>query len=284
VRSAVQHQDGGGNDPSNPYRLYLNYGLFEYPERVRIWDLQLDTWYFDMDEQLGRMERQAGPVIREGGGRYLWQQLAAFRDAFAPVARLHPVAQINYQEREPIPAGYWTSAPLESEAAFVRAVETGFRSRDHILQGGYVVWEGRAVVRDNNRDFVEHWLPDMGFTRLYAGLDGKPLRELSQGQPVQWRAPVFMNFVSLFRRDNRDVLAVARAQWRRLRSLDPTATVDLGESSPAKLIVALADPPSGTPSDNRDLYEFNAPRLRAAIAKWEQATGHPFQWATSLDG
>jgi len=166
----------------------------------------------------------------------------------------------------------------------VRAVETGFRSRDHILQGGYVVWEGRAVVRDNNRDFVEHWLPDMGFTRLYAGLDGKPLRELSQGQPVQWRAPVFMNFVSLFRRDNRDVLAVARAQWRRLRSLDPIATVDLGESSPAKLIVALADPPSGTPSDNRDLYEFNAPRLRAAIAKWEQATGHPFQWATSLDG
>jgi hypothetical protein len=69
-----------------------------------------------------------------------------------------------------------------------------------------------------------------------------------------------------------------------LRSLDPTATVDLGESSPAKLIVALADPPSGTPSDNRDLYEFNTPRLRAAIAKWEQATGHPFQWATSLDG
>src|SRR5690242_9245295 len=123
MRSAMQQRDGGANGPSNPYPLYLNYGLFEYPERVRIWDLQLDTWYFDMDEQLGRMELQAGPVIHEGGGRYLWQQFAAFRDAVAPVARLHPVAQINFQEREPIPAGYWASAPLESEAAFVRAVE-----------------------------------------------------------------------------------------------------------------------------------------------------------------
>jgi hypothetical protein len=237
-----------------------------------------------MDEQLGRMELPAGPVIREGGGRYLWQQFAAFRDAFAPGARLHAVAQINYQEREPIPAGYWASAPLESEAAFVRAVETGFHSRDHILQGGYVVWEGRAVVRDKKSDLVEHWLPDMGFTRLYAGLDGRPLRALSQGQPVAWRAEVYMNFVSLFRRDNSTVLAMARTQWKRLRSLDPTATVDREESSPAELIVALADPPSGTPSDNRDLYESNAPRLRGAIAKWEQATGHPFKWATSLDG
>lgn len=280
----MQHRDSGVNPPSLPLERYLNYGRFDHPERVRIWDVRLDTWYYLADENLGRMDLPAGPVTRAGGVRHLWQQLAAFHAAFAPMARLHPVAQINYQEREPIPAGYWTRAPLESEAAFVHAVETGFRAREHILQGGYVEWDGLAMVWDDTTgDVVERWLPDMGHTWLYAGLEGKSLPDLSQGQAVPWWAFVHMNFISLFRRDNSATLAVARAQWKRLRALDPTTTVDRNESSPAELIVALADPPSGAPPDNQDLYAVNAPRLRGAIAQWEQATGQPFQWKTSLD-
>lgn len=282
----MQHPDRDANHPSHwrqLYRNYLNYGLFESPERAPIWDLRLDTWYYQTDEALGRMDLQAGPVIREGGLRTLWQQLAAFRDAWAPLARLQSVAYINYQEREPIPAGYFASAPLESEAAFTRAVETGFRARDHILQGGYVVWDGLVMVRDDHGDVVERWLPDLGFTRLYADLDGRRLQDVSQGQPLRWWAYVHMNFVSLFRRDNCETLTLARERWKRLRALDPTATVDSDESSPAEVIVALADPPSGAPYDNRALYDCNAPRLREAIAQWERATGHSFQWATSLD-
>lgn len=279
----MRHRDSGANHPSSRYQHYLNYGLFEYPEQVRIWELRLDTWYYQMDEELGRIELQAGSVAREGGGRYLWQQLAAFRDAFASIARLHSLVQINYQEHEPVPAGYWVSASVDSEAAFVRAVETGFRSPDHVLQGAYISWDGRAVVRDKSSDVVEYWLPNMGFTRLYADFDGRQLRDLREGQPVRWWATIYMNFVSLFRRDNRDVLEVARAQWKQLRALDPSVTMDRDETSPAELLVALVNPPSGTPLDNRELYEYNAPVLRGAVAKWEQATGHPFQWATSLD-
>jgi hypothetical protein len=276
------YKNGADHTPS-PCRSYLNYGLFEYPERVQIWDLRLDTWYYQIDEELGHMGLQDGPVTCEGGPLYLWQQLAGFRDAFADLARLRPVAQVNYQEREPIPAGYWAAAPMESEDAFVRTVETGFRAHDHILQGAYVMWEGRAMVRDHSGDLVERWLPDMGFTRLYAGLNGKPLRDLTHGQPVQWRAPVYMNFVSLFRRDNTEILTAARDQWKRLQALEPPATVDFDESSPAELIVALADPPAGTPPDNEELYERNTPRLREAIRRWEQATGHPFEWEVSLE-
>ncbi|HEY7778863.1 MAG TPA: hypothetical protein VIC85_01505 [Ktedonobacterales bacterium] len=279
----MHHRRHGANQPPSPYEQYLNYGLFERPERVGIWDLHLDTWYYELDKVIGQMEPAQGPVTHEGGGHYLWRQLSAFRDAFASLARLDATARVNLQEREPIPTGYWADVPLADEATFLRAVEAAFARPDDVLRGAYVGWDARVVVRDDEGRPVERWLPHTEKTWLRADLEGRRLADVSAGQPVRWRALVYMSFVSLFRRDNGAVLAVARDTWRRLRALNPAETLDRDELSPAELIVALADPPAGTPSNNQDLYERNAPRLREAVARWEYTTGYPFEWRTSLD-
>ena len=92
---------------------------------------------------------------------------------------------------------------------------------------------------------------------------------------------------ALFFADNRDVLVPARRFHRakkqgiaedagRTDDRAP-ATEDIEEVFSGS--VTLLEPPPGTPETNQDLSERNAPRLRAAIAQWEQVSGHAFEWS-----
>jgi hypothetical protein len=44
-------------------------------------------------------------------------------------------------------------------------------------------------------------------------------------------------------------------------------------------IITLAEPPRGTPRDNRELADVNLPTMRTAVRRWEDALGTSFTWA-----
>ena len=105
-----------------------------------------------------------------------------------------------------------------------------------------------------------------------------------------WTVDLACPFTSLFRDTNAEVLARVRDRWQRWLEAHPlgVGVAELGEEDDAAqgvdyewedFVVTLAEPPRGAPPDNRDLRERSAPLLRAALGRWEESLGVPFQCA-----
>ncbi len=272
--------------PANAEERYTNYGLVNDLRDVNVFSQRLDTWYYTTFQQVGELTLGEGGIhAHTGAADFLAAQLRYFAHAFAGLARLRPGLQLGC--RQP-PGSVRQVAPYVETTGDADVLER-LRADIAPLGDGWVVHLGarldvRVVLRRADGEIAEQWFYNAG----NLDLDVRRVRELIQRAPdtgfTEWVAWLEFEPRSVFQRDNSALLAEARARWKALRARQPDITWDNTDESPDPLVVTLVEPPSGTPADNQELYERNAPRLRAAVAAWEQAVGSQFQWAVSLEG
>jgi hypothetical protein len=275
----------------------------------------MDTWYYtewadpNHVASLGTVALGDAPLTAaQGVAAFVARQVAAFLDIFANVFR--PVrVQVGYRPRLSgvVSHAFHFAGPQRPEdvAAIQSALE---RSADAYegLVSLRIAYEMRATVRDANGQLTEIWLPEAGVASYRAHFTEGSRSNLprsvavtylltpsAQAGTAQWTAHLECTFISLLRESNIDVLTRVRARWQRWLQTHPIGAeladeedeeneaAGDSEERAEEYIVTLAVPP-GTPSDNRDLAERNMPRVRAAVARWEQRLGTPFEWAVTL--
>lgn len=274
--------------------------------------VNMDTWYYaewaDPNHlaSLGMVALGDAPLTAaQGVAAYVAHQVALFLDAFADVFR--PVlVQVGYNPRLSgvVFHAFHFAGPQRPED--VAAIQTALEQAADAYEGLVslqIAYEMRATVRDENGLLTEVWLPVAGEASYYAHFtDGYRsnlprsvavthlLTPSAQAGIAQWAVNLRCSFISLLRESNADVLSRVRARWQRWLQTHPIGAdlTDEDEEDEAagdseeEYIVTLAVPPTGTPLDNRDLAERNMPRVRAAVARWEQQLGIPFEWAVTL--
>jgi hypothetical protein len=158
----------------------------------------------------------------------------------------------------------------------------------------FVIYDLLATVRDGHGAYQDIWLHHAGeiiFRATYWDEAAPtyraypyPLTPLAQSGRAQWSAIVRCDVRSLFLPDNTEMLQWVRGSWREWVQTHPQMDVREGQAMHPKpletLIMTLADPPAATPTDNRDLYERNWPRIQAAVQRWETWLKRPLEWNT----
>lgn len=267
--------DKGPPLPQDTYQRYVNYGYFQRPEQATPLHLRLDTWYYLGFADMGTMHFGVGPVFSEAGGvEAVANYLSDFREAFNDLFQLDP--QSIYRGA--------AGGVLLNSPTFVKQLAAQLTSGSRL--GGTVAhFNVRALVRDDEGHVVQQWLTG-GDIWLYANRIEKkrPAYEVEDAEEWAWSMKVILEPGSLFRPNNQQALSHVRSVWKRLRQRYPEVTcfADAPESEGLDAepdIVTLAEPPLGTPSDNRELSALNLPQLQAAVTHWEHITGRPFEWA-----
>jgi hypothetical protein len=259
------------------------------PEQAEVYlRLNLDTWYFDALSgslsELGHVDYSQASAARAHDARaFLAEQVQAFLEACRLV--LPPVSlHIAYQPRPSVPEGREQITPLAGRHL----------GRDDVLglldqvgapaQFVSVRCDTLATIRDVDGGLKLMRFPHTAYARFHADApnwrralhpeSASAAAEEEPGVPAPY-AGLECYVFSLFRPTNAEVLAGIRAAWRGGRTSEDTRWW-MGEG-----VVTLIEPPSGTPSDNGELYDHNAPGLHAAIAQWERAAGGTFHWTVS---
>ncbi|WIG58917.1 MAG: hypothetical protein OJF49_001664 [Ktedonobacterales bacterium] len=277
--SHVSQRDGTGIHPE----AYTNYGLFDGELGKEILSLWLDTWYYDDLAELGAMAIGVGGLKGETQvGVFLARQIRLFAEAFASVASVRNTIRGSYQTTFPSVLGPPFSVESDTLPDLLERLEERVVPLPYV-RGAGIQLDVLASVRDEQGTLRQRWLRNVGSLRLSAGTTGEDAQRVRDEGLAPWTARLRFGVVSVFQRDNSAVLAEVRENWKQLRQQNPQLTWDDREGAIPPLVITLADPPSGTLATNQELYERNAPRLREAIAKWERATGHPFQWAVALE-
>jgi hypothetical protein len=175
------------------------------------------------------------------------------------------------------------------------------------ITGFIVVFDLQATVRDEHGQLAQVWIPKAGSANYHArytagSVSNRPrsvavtylLTPSAQAGIAPWKVELECSFLSLFRDTNAEVLTRVRGRWQRWLEAHLSGVVDppgdeedesqqgISDEWEEDHIVTLAEPPRGTPPDNQDLYERNTPRLRAAVGRWEEELGAPFEWAVTL--
>lgn len=279
--------------------------------------INMDSWYYaewaDPNHlaSLGTVALGDAPLTAaQGVAAFVARQVALFLDAFAGVFR--PVwVQVGFQPRLSgvvFHAFHFAGPQIPEDVA---AIQTALEQSADAYEGLVsirIAYEMRATVRNANRQLTEVWLPEAGEASYQAHYtDGYRsnlprsvavthlLTPSAQAGIAQWTANLECTFISLLRESNADVLGRVRTRWQQWLQTHPIdaeladgnedendETVGDSEERTEEYIVTLAVPPSGTPSDNRDLAERNMPRVRAAVARWEQRLGTPLEWVVTL--
>jgi hypothetical protein len=290
-------------------RTYRDYSLFQ---------LNMDTWYYsewaDPNQwaTLGSAALGEGPLtVAQGVAAFVAQQVADFRDAFADLFR--PVAvRVGYYKPHLSGVGRIVNDfPAPETPADVQAIQTTLEQSSATYEG--ITFLGidfalRATVRGDDGQLVEVWLPYAGeaaySARYFDGYRSNLpqsvavtylLTPAAQTGIVPWTVDLHCNFISLFRATNAEVLARVRASWHAWLQTHPIEAAQgdaddgnegdgTGEEADYEedFILTLAVPPQGTPPDNRDLSARNAPRLRAAVARWEERLSATFEWTVTV--
>jgi hypothetical protein len=247
--------------------------------------MRLDTWYYkDVVDQIGQMDLgEASLSARNGLGVAATHWLAAWWEGFRGLALPLSVRASYIKSLRP-PAVSGEDKAIQPDTT-PEEVGAWLETITYPIYSLYISFDLVVTVRTWDGTLQETRLPRPGYGSLNArGWDFRNMTvdELAQPPVKAWRALMTLNAVSLFRRSNAPVLQRVRRLWRTQLEHDPdSSTLDLHTDDYG--IVTLADPPPGPPPDNQELYERNGLRLREAIAKWEQATGHPFEWEVSLE-
>jgi hypothetical protein len=271
--------------------------------------LTMDTWYYaewadhHHTASLGTLALGDGPLTAaQGAAAFIARQVALFLDAFSGIF-LPTAVRVGYRPHLTGVVYHAFDFPVPETPEEVQAIQTSLEQSayDGIvnLTIDFDLW---ATVRDEDGQFTQLWLPDAGTARYRAhytdGYSADPprygavtylLTPEAQAGRAPWAVDLECNFISLFRATNADVLARVRGQWQQWLQTHPLNMELSDEGDGAEdaseqddEVVTLAVPPHGTPPDNRDLYDRNTPRLRAAVARWEQRLGTPFEWAVTL--
>ena len=278
--------------------------------------VNMDTWYYsewvdpaqsatvDSSATLGKAVLGDCPLIpTRGVVAFVARQVFAFREAFSGLFRPTSVT-VGYKPRLTGVEHHPLSFPVPERPEDVEAIQAALEQHPYegITSLG-IAFEVRATVRDGHGELSQTWLPYAGAAFFHAryteGLVSNLPRSVAvtylltpsaQEGIAPWTVDLQCSFISLFRETNVDVLGRARARWRRWLKANPTGVAPRKEDDEAEdtdeewtdYVVTLAEPPGGTPPDNRELYERNAPMLRAAIGRWEESLGVPFEWGIVL--
>jgi hypothetical protein len=290
---------------TNVLRAFPGLGDLDLP----LLHFTMDTWYYaewadhNHRASLGTLALGDGPLTAaQGSAAFVARQVALFLDAFSGL--FFPTAvRVGYKPHLTRVVSHAFDLPVAETQEEVQAIQTALEQSTYDgiinLTVDFDLW---ATVRDQGGQFTQIWLPDAGTARYHAhyadGYSSDPprygavtysLTPAAKAGRAPWAVDLHCNFISLFRATNAGVLARVRGQWQQWLQTHPlTAELsDLGDeaedhSEQDDEVVTLAMAPHGTSPDNQDLYDRNTPRLRAAIARWEESLGTPFEWAVTL--
>lgn len=260
-------------------QAYTNYGYLDGLRDVNIIPLRLDTWYYDGELEVGRITFDRSECDGVPVGDFLSRQVLSFAEAFSSFVRLRNGFVLNCRSADV--AAYTreiVGADLSESLALLKE-RTNDLSHVTVVDGRF---DMRVAIRDHGGTIKQQRLSNIGSLTLYR--PSKPRSEHVRDITVErrldaWRAQLSMGVTSVFLRDNSVVLRRVRERWRELQAQNPTLTWDNSAEPIAPLVVTLATPPLGTPADNAELHELNAPLLYEAVSRWEQITGRKFKWA-----
>lgn len=275
--------------------------------------LNMDTWYFSEWADpyhfatFGTAALGDGPLTAaQDVVAFVAQQILAFRAAFSGLFRPTSVT-VGFKPRLTGVRHISYTFPVPETPEDVQALQTTPEQPAYEGITGFIVgFALQATVRDEHGQLAQVWIPKAGSANYHArytagSVSNRPrsvavtylLTPSAQAGIAPWTVELECSFLSLFRATNAEVLARVRDRWQRWLEVHPSGTADVpddedDESQGASdgwevdRIVTLAQPPPGTPPDNRDLYERNTPRLHAAVRRWEEKLGAPFEWAVTL--
>lgn len=273
----------------------------------------MDTWYYsewaasNHGATLGKMALGEGPLIpAQGVVTFVARQVVAFREAFTGIFRPTRVT-VGYKPRLTGVVHHPLAVPVPESQEDVQAIQTALEQFPYEgITSLSIAFEMRAKVRDEHGGPSHIWLPYAGSAQYHAHYTAGSVSNLPQSVAVTylltpsaqqgvapWTVNLECSFLSLFRDTNAEVLDRVRDRWRRWLEAHPMGTEPRDEDDESKgtndendewedYVVTLAEPPRGTPPDNRDLSERNAPVLRAGVGRWEESLASPFEWATAL--
>lgn len=267
----------------NSYKDYVNYGWYydtpemedaDLGERLR---LRLDTWYLSDDEILGKMDLGSCLTTNEEASRFLTQQFQNFQQSFSLFVHVDQQVEVSFHKSLTSVVSYWVRAAPDYLAEVVRTQTPP----DGRIQGLSARFSVNVAYRNRDGTIAWHWIPEAGRFWITANPGAGTAEYLQDSVIARFHATLMMDTVSLFRADNWPVLSTVRQLWGELRTQNPGLTkfTQAPNMVNTDLVVTLARPPDGTPHDNHELARLNLPRLHAAIARWEQSTGYPFEWA-----
>lgn len=273
----------GWNQTTTPRRreMFVNYGTLTERDADVILPLQLDTWFFQEIPSLGKMSIGANELTAAGDvAGFLAERLGAFYNAMSPLARFCSKLTVWYKSSPPILRTFNMSLDANTPTDLEAQLHASLGERSAVV-GISSEFDLMIAVRASDGQIRDHWLLHQGSIHLQAQL-GRDIRLSSQGKvALPWQARLVTPVTSVFRSNNQLTLLHARALWRRLRQLDPTIDA-FPPAIDEDLVVTLAEPPRNTPADNRALQTRNAPRLEAALKRWQEATGQQFVWDVPL--
>lgn len=300
------------------FRLYRDYSLFQLNMDTWYYSEWADP---NQWATLGRAALGDGPLTAARGvAAFVARQVTDFCDAFADLFR--PVGvRVGYYKPHLSGVGRLVNDfPAPETPADVQAIQAALEQSASLYEG--ITFLGinfamRATVRGDDGQLIEVWLPYSGEAAYHARyFDGYRsnlpqsvavtylLTPAAQTGIVPWTVNLRCNFISLFCATNAEVLERVRASWHTWLQTHPIETARNGASGADNAddaggadeddregeeadyeedyILTLAVPPQGTPPDNRELSARNTPRLRAAVARWEERLGTSFEWAVTL--
>lgn len=256
---------------------YTNPGLTEGLRDVNILGLRVDSWYYDDERLVGNMNLGQGGVAPETSvAAFLCHQLAAFLAGFGLIARLRSPLFGTYQMSLPSARVHTFTVDIDGEDA-LSCLENGMTGFPYVT-GLHARFDINAALRLDNGATGRCWLLNVGDLQLAADVRGNRYSQAVEEGLAQWTAYLRLGVISVFQADNSAILEQVRESWRQLRAGELSLIRANPEASSLPLIVTLIKPPDGTPPDNRELYEINAPALSEAIGSWQRITGHPFLW------
>ncbi|HET8907949.1 MAG TPA: hypothetical protein VFN11_13390 [Ktedonobacterales bacterium] len=312
--------DGSSGLPhTGPGRYTITPDLFSlYDDDYFLFQLNMDTWYYsewaDPNQwaTLGSAALGDGPLTAaQGVAAFVAQQVTDFRNAFADLFRPVGVRVGYYKPQISAMGRIVNDFPAPETPADVQATQAALEQSAPLYEG--IAFLGidfamRATVRGDDGQLIEVWLPYAGeaaySARYFEGYRSnlpqsvavtELLTPAAQTGIVPWTVQLRCNFISLFRATNAEVLERVRTSWHAWLQTHPLEAArdnangvdkDSGEEWDADYeedyILTLAVPPDGAPPDNWDLSTYNTPRLRAAVARWEEKLSAPFEWAVTL--
>lgn len=261
---------------SGRWEDYTNYGILQdFSDSVgNIFPLQMDTWYYDNAfAPVGHMDLGESGITEQLGVRaWLARQVHAFEEAFSEFVQLHTDADGQYWDTFPDRRSLPRNTPRE------RHGDDAQPPPDSLVTGTTIRFDARATIRGPHGYIGDIWLRNVGALQVGARrID--PAQPHAAASPIAlWEATLHLEIVSLFLLENQAALMHTRDEWKRLRTEDPTQTIDLREDPPALVAVTLVEPPPTTPLNNQELYVKNGPHLARAISMWENRADYPFIW------
>jgi hypothetical protein len=275
--------------PQGDADAYINAESLQLPHDAHYLALRMDTWYFCEAEEVGSLDLGEAPIVGSAAvAEQLARNVASVSHAFADLAHVQGIS-VYYRPALDAPAVHKFYFPPMTTDTLARAVETRLAQRPCFVTALDVSLNLEVTLRDHRGALTAATLPGAASVYFAAQWASRSTPYLVMPQPIPsarqgsapWTATLSLDVASLFRQTNAAVLDEVRAEWQHARSGGTEADGIVGAHE-CCAVVTLARTPAGTPPDNRELAERNAPRLESAVARWASGLRASFAWQTPL--